>query len=119
MSYWQAVLLMLILVILAPITFGVAGTLILIILLMRRRQLRQVYNHAHPVGRSWFEDICFICCWPCNLFLCCMFVQEAREVAYTSPKQLEVGRTGPLQPQYQPQYPRSSSSPSFNMRSPP
>lgn len=87
MSYWASVLLMLILVCLIPFTYGLTGLVILAVLLMRRRQLRKVYAHTHPGARSWIEDLCLVFC--CNSFLCCQLVQEAREVEYTSPKQLE------------------------------
>jgi len=91
MSFWAAVGLMLFLVMLAPFTYGLTGLVVLALFLTRRRKLRKVYNHSKG---HWLQDIALVFC--CNSFLCCQLVQEAREVEYTSPQQLESAKSLPL-----------------------
>lgn len=91
MNFWAAVGLMLFLVVLSPFTYGLTGLVVLALFLTRRRQLRRVYNHSQG---HWLQDIALVFC--CNSFLCCQLVQEAREVEYTSPQQLEAAKSLPL-----------------------
>jgi len=85
MGYWKAVALLLTMVVLAPFTYGLTGLVVMIVVLMRRRELRKAYSHGHSETRGCLEDFLLVCC--CPSFLCCQLVQEAREVEYTSPKQ--------------------------------
>lgn len=83
MSYWKAIALLLTLVLLAPITYGLTGLIILGLMFKRRRELRKVYNHSE--SNSMVQDVVLVLC--CQSLLCCQLVQEAREVEYSSPKE--------------------------------
>jgi len=100
LSYWEAVMFMLVMVALSPFTYGLTGLVALAVVLVRRRQLRKVYNHTRSDNKSWLEDFCFVFC--CNPFLCCQLMQEAREVAYADE---EAAYRAPLTPSDAPQSP--------------
>jgi len=80
MGFWEALGMVLLLLMLYPGTHGWSGFLILALFLARRRQLRDVYHHSRNKVRTWAEDLCLVFC--CNSFLCCQLLQEAREVEY-------------------------------------
>lgn len=85
MSYWKAVAFLLIMVVLAPFTYGLTSLVIACVFFKRRQALRKEYSspaNVHPETRSMAEDACLIFC--CPSFLCCQLVQEARQVEYTT-----------------------------------
>jgi len=88
MSYWKAIAFLLIMVVLAPFTYGLTSIVIACVFLKRRQALRKDYSSpasVHPETRSMVEDACLIFC--CPSFLCCQLVQEARQVEYTTSHQ--------------------------------
>jgi len=83
MGFWKGVVLLLVLFMLGPFTFGITYFAIAVILYMRRRHIRDTYGHETPATTSMIQDICCVFC--CSQFECCALVQEAREVDYTTP----------------------------------
>jgi len=85
LGFWPALAGMLVLFCLEPYTGGLTGVLFLILWYLWRQYLRKVYHHPYDEGEAMAEDCCMLCC--CGLSLgCCMLVQEAREVEFTSPR---------------------------------
>jgi hypothetical protein len=83
MSYWRSVIILLVMVVLAPFTFGMTLIVVAVLVYLRRRHLRETYGHTMSPTTSMLQDGCLVCC--CSDFLCCQLVQEAREVEFTSP----------------------------------
>lgn len=84
MGFWAALLALLFLACLGPLTFGLSGLVLLIVWIVWRTKLREMYGHSHHKGFAAFEDICLICCCG-GIFNPCLVAQEAREVEFTSP----------------------------------
>jgi len=93
MSYWKAVVLMLLMAALSWFTYGITGLMLLAVLLARRRHLRKVYNHQQRPA-SWLEDFCLTFCFS-HSCLCCQLVQEAREVEYANAQQSKAAFSTP------------------------
>lgn len=94
LGYWKAVAFMLIMVCLAPFTYGLSAIVVTFVMLKRRQELRKTYVHSHEPTRSMLEDVGLVFC--CPSFICCQLVQEAREVEYTLPNQTPMSATSAL-----------------------
>lgn len=81
-AFWPCLIGLLILICLEPFTGGITGIIFIILWLVWRSKLRNIYNHSHHKARAAVEDICMVCCFG-TMCGCCMLVQEAREVEYT------------------------------------
>jgi len=74
-SFWTAFFLMLILNILAPITFGISLVFALCIAIYFRQKMRRIFDLRPGEPMIVMYDVFLWCCCPC-----CALVQEARQV---------------------------------------
>ena len=83
-SFVKMIGLLLLLVFLGPLTFGLSSVAILLLRQFLRAHLRLAYGHSMNTPERLIEDCVLV--WCCSWLSCCLLVQEAREVEFTSPK---------------------------------
>lgn len=77
LPFWAALVLMLVLTLLVPFTYGSTNILFALVGVYFRQRLRKIYNHGPFTPKHLAMDCCI---WTCCA--CCAIAQEAREVEH-------------------------------------